>query len=169
MRNKKVGVAMLFVAITLVLFFACLKWTEFVVAPKLRSGILSTLKGRDSVTFRNEQINEKLICGEVNFGTNDDGHPGYKRYISTPLAHTVDGDGQSTLGNAEKSSEDVLEEFDWKLQERKSALKLRETLQQTEVITETLNLVPSDEAVSAWRFNRLWKKYCVSALSPAVS
>lgn len=157
-RKFLIPISILFAA--LVYFSITFIWNMWVLIPSYRTGILISLKNGDTVSFRNETIKGNLLCGEVSIRSNTSGETGFKRYISTDTANTIDGDGQTTLGNTDKSLEDVIEEFDWRLGERKAVINSIESQQNPGVASELLSRVPDQQAINSWRFNRLWRKHC---------
>lgn len=72
------------------------KWDDWVEKPRLRAGIVSTLKDPGSATFRQERLKGSVICGEVNARNSLGGYVGFKRYVSTALRSATEETG--TLG-----------------------------------------------------------------------
>lgn len=119
-------------------------WDDWMVRPELRKSALTLAKDPDSAQFRNENIYARHMCGEVNLRNEYGGYTGYKRFISTKSTHSVEGDGKMSLNPGEASTEELIEELEWKTKQLKAGS------------------VASEVETASRRFNRLWAKHCGS-------
>lgn len=117
-------------------------WDAWTVRPELRKSVLTSAKDPDSAHFRNETVYERHMCGEVNLRNEYGGYTGYKRFISTKSTYSIEGDGRMSLAPGDASTEELIEELEWRAKQLKAG----------GVATEA-------EAVSR-RFNRLWARHC---------
>jgi hypothetical protein len=127
------------------LWVASAYWDVWMVRPELRKSVLVLAKDPDLAQFRNETIYQRHMCGEVNqrnqYG-GDMSYTGYKRFISTEFTYTIEGDGKMGLNPGAASTEDLIEELEWKTQQLKAGA------------------VVSDVEAASRRFNRLWSQFC---------
>lgn len=92
MKAKHIGFALAAAAVaTAGTVYA--KWDDWVELPRVRAGIISTLKDPASATFRQERLRGDTVCGEVNSRNSLGGYVGFKRYVSTPMRSATEETG----------------------------------------------------------------------------
>jgi hypothetical protein len=159
-KSKRRGVqvaATLMLAIAAATAFCSYKWDDWMVKPRLRTGLEQTLKDPASVLYKRELINGDVLCGEFNAKNSFGAYTGFKRFVSGRESHAVEGDSVEGWRHGESETDSHIAHLDIRNEELRRAV----------ASISAGGIRPSeaeiDARVMAASFQRIWERYCKPA------